>query len=85
MTFPNGGNRDEGHPGRRVGKDVVIYTKTNLQPYSPSPGVPNATSPMESSGPGVQGTFTKEKNMELDRLYGTSPDSPLHTRNRFPD
>lgn len=31
------------------------------------------------------GPFTKEENQRLDRLYGTSPYSPLHTSNRFPD
>lgn len=68
MTFPNGGQRDENRPTRRVAKPLL-------------------NAPMGEGVPGTQqGTlFTKEKNMELDKLYGTSPYSPLHTSNRFPD
>jgi len=33
----------------------------------------------------AQPYWTKERNMAMDKQYGTSPNSPLHTNNRWPD
>ena len=95
-TFRGG---DDGMGGDHPGRYTHMYPRIKVNPVESSPQdmfsdtaswTPNdAPSPagMRPTLPwqGHPLSFTKERNQAMDKEYGTHPDSPLHTNQRFPD
>ena len=97
-TFRGGGG-DDGEGWDRPSNYQHVYPRIKLNPVQASPQdlFSDTDSWTQNDAPSPAGMrptkpwqghplrFTKERNQAMDKEYGTHPDSPLHTNQRFPD